>query len=191
MTDDRDQFFDAIFGPRDESFSRLAYENRTVKRAINECGIKPRSWGKLVNMCRDETGQPFFSFDWFNSFFREFPAVLCGKRIGYCGTKPDENGVRKKVCMYQLTLADVLRPQNNMLVRAISSALDDGGVDTAKPFVFVFPLVKKMFCAHNLALDSYDMPTRAQWVFRHEGSTLIVEPSNTLFQAIGGDWYQD
>jgi hypothetical protein len=191
MSDDRDQFFNSIFGPQDESSRQLSYENRTVKRVITECGIKPRSWGRLVNICRDETGHPFFSFNWFNSFFQQFPATLSGKRIGYCGTKADHNGVRQKVCMYQLTLADVLKPQKNMLVRALSTALNDSGVDTGRPFVFVFPVVKKMFCAHNLHVDGYGDEDRAQWLFRTNGSSLIVEPSDTLFRALGNDWYQE
>lgn len=191
MSDDRDQFFNAIFGPQDEFSKQLAYENRTVKRVINECGIKPRSWGRLVNICRDETGHPFFSFNWFNSFFTQFPAQLGGKRIGYCGTKADTNGERKKVCMYQLTLADVLKPQKNMLVRALSAAFNDSGINTDRPFVFVFPVVKKMFCAHNLHLDAYEAEPRAQWLFQTGGSSLFVEPSDTLFHALGNDWYQE
>ena len=161
MTNDRDNFFNSLFNS-DNSSRQLAYENRTVKRVINECGIKPRSWGRLVNLCRDETGNPFFSFDWFNRFFPQFPATLCGKRIGYVGTRPDHNGVKQKVCLYQLSIKDMLRPQNNLLVRAISGALADANVDTEQPFIFVFPVVKKMFCAHNLILDAYEAEARAQ-----------------------------
>jgi|APCry1669189034_1035192.scaffolds.fasta_scaffold00153_7 hypothetical protein len=191
MSDDRDQFFNSLFGPRDDFSRQLSYENRTIKRVINECGVKPRSWGKLVNICRDDTGHPFFSFGWFNNFFSQFPAVLSGKRIGYCGTKVDDAGERKKVCLYQLTVADIFKPQKNLLVRAISTALGDAGVDSSRPFIFVFPVVRKMFCAHNLHVESHDAQVRVQWQFRHEGATMFVEPSATLFTAIGGDWYQD
>lgn len=190
MSDDRDNFFDTVFN-KDDFFTRqLMYENRVVRRAIAECGIKPRSWGRLVNMCRDETGQPFFSCDWFNHFFPSFPARLCAKRIGYCGTRV-EGGERKKVCLYQLTLKDILRPEKNLLVGAVSNALGELNVNTSDPFVLVFPIVKKMFCAHNLSLDTYESDIRAQWVFQHGRKPLIVEPSVTLFGAIGNGWYQE
>lgn len=190
MSDDRDNFFNTVFN-RDDFFTRqLLYENRTVRRAIAECGIKPKSWGRLVNICRDETGHPFFSCEWFNHFFPSFPARLCGKRIGYCGMRND-GGEKKKVCLYQLTLKDLLKPEKNMLVRAVSTALGDLGVSTSEPFVFVFPVVKKMFCAHNLSLSQYESEVRAQWLFMHNGSTLTVEPSDTLFRAIGNSWYEE
>jgi hypothetical protein len=191
MDDNRDDFFNSIFRPKDGFEKQLMYENRVVKRVITECGIKPRSWGKLVNICRDETGHPFFSFNWFNNFFRQFPARLSGKRIGYCGTKADDNGVRKKIGLYELNLADIMRPDKNLLVRAIANALGDSDVDIERPFVFVFPIVRKTFCAHNMSADNGDMASRAQWIFRHERNTMTVEPTNFLFQAIGGDWYQD
>ena len=190
MSDERDNFFNTVFNQDDFFTRQLLYENRTVRRAITECGVKPRSWGRLVNICRDETGHPFFSCEWFNNFFPSFPARLCGKRIGYCGTRI-ENGERKKACLYQLTLKDLLRPEKNLLVRAISTALEDVGVSTDRPFVLVFPVVKKMFCAHNLRLDTYESEVRAQWVFSHGKSPLIVEPSATLFRAIGDNWYQE
>jgi hypothetical protein len=190
MSDNRDDFFGSVF--RQDDFSRqLAYENRVVKRVIGECGIKPRSWGKLVNLCRDNTGQPFFSFDWFNQFFSGFPALLCGKRIGYCGTRVDANG-RQRVSLYQLTLRDVLRPEKNLLVRAVSNALADMSVDTNNQFVFVFPLVKKMFCAHNLDwLDRGESEIHVQWSFTHQRSKLIVEPTESVFRALGNDWYEE
>jgi hypothetical protein len=191
MSDDRDQFFNSLFSQDD--FSRqLSYENRIVRRVITECGIKPPSWGKLVNLCRAETGQPYFSFQWFNLFFNQFPAVLCGKRIGYCGTKQDDNGNKKKMGLYELTMSDIFKPQKNMLVRAISSALHSAGVDTEQPFVFVFPIVRKMFCAHNLHVEPVDFQQpRIQWRFQHEKAAMTIESSASLFQAIGQDWYQD
>jgi len=189
MSGDRDNFFNSVFS-RDDFSRQLAYENRVVRRVITECGIKPRSWGRLVNLCRDETGQPFFSFSWFNHFFRMFPAQLCGKRIGYCGSRAGANGP-ERVSLYQLTLKDVLRPEKNLLVRAVSGAMADAGVDTARPFIFMFPIVKKMFCAHNMSLDRYESEACAQWVFTHQGATLTVEPSVPAFRAIGNSWYEE
>jgi len=189
MTDNRDNFFNSLFSS-DDFTRQLAYENRTIKRAINECGVKPRSWGRLVNLCRDATGHPFFSFDWFNSFFNTFPAKLCGKRIGYVG-HGIRGGERKKLCLYQLNLKEILQPQNNMLVRAISAALVDCKVESNEPFVFVFPIVKKMFCAHNMAFDMGENESRAQWVFNHAGAMMTIEPTDTLFRSIGSEWYQE
>jgi hypothetical protein len=189
MTENRDDFFKSVFGGGNETF-QLAYENRTVRRAINECGVKPKSMGKLVNICRDETGQPFFSFDWFNQFFDAFPATLCGKRIGRVGSGI-RNGERQKLCLYQLNLKELLQPDNNLLVRAISAALVDCKVESNRPFVFVFPVVKKMFCAHNMALDIEKGESRAQWVFNHNGALLTVEPTDSVFRSIGSEWYQE
>ena len=120
---DRDQFFNNLFD--DDKFNyQQSYENRAVRRVITECGITPVSWGKLVNQCRDETGLPYFSFHWFNGFFPDFPAKLCGKRIGWCGKILDGSGGYKKVGLYELPLHEILRPKNNLLLRSISNNLE-------------------------------------------------------------------
>lgn len=189
MSDNRNDFFDAVFNTDD--FRQTGFENRAVRRVINECGIKPRSWGKLVNLCRAQTGQPYFTFSWFNDFFPAFPGQLCGKRIGYCGTVVDDNGVRQKRAAYQLNLADLLKPEKNLFVRAVASALQAAHVDAQKSFVFIFPIVRRMFCAHNLTIETPAEQPRAQWLFTHNNSRLIVEPSAVFFRALGSEWYEE
>ena len=190
----RDQFFDNLFNvaasAEEYGFQKqLSYENRIVRRVFNECGVRPPSWGALVNQCKAETGSPDLSFSWFNHNFPRFPGMLCGKRIGYCGYRRDDAGNKTSLSLYQLSLADIFRDKNNLLVRAISNALRDAQVDTDQPFIFVFPVVRKMYCAHNMDLQHTDKDRpRVQWVFNDD---LRVESSITAFQAIGADWYAE
>jgi hypothetical protein len=148
--------------------------------------------GRLVNLCRDETGQPEFSFSWFNSTFRHFPAVLCGRSIGFCGYDKDEAGNKQKRYIYQLLLAELLTTKFNRLVRAISKALHESAVDDSRPFLFIFTVVRKRFCAHNLEIAcpvSEEQP-RAQWRFDNGSSPLIVEAATPVLRAIGNEWFE-
>lgn len=193
MTDARDQFFNNLFDENADAQSggfqrQLSYESRIVRRVFNECGVKPPSWGRLVNMCRDETGAPEFSFSWFNATFPRFPAKLCGKRIGYCGYRRDDAGNKTSLSLYQLSLAEILATKNNILLRTIAKSLHAAGVEDGQPFIFIFPLVRKMFCAHNLgfACKSQDDTPRVQWVFDGD---IAVESSVTALRTIGPDWF--
>jgi hypothetical protein len=187
---DRDQFFNNLFD--DDKFNyQQSYENRAVRRVITECGITPVSWGKLVNQCRDETGLPYFSFHWFNGFFPDFPAKLCGKRIGWCGKILDGSGGYKKVGLYELPLHEILRPKNNLLLRSISNNLEQFEVADDEKFVFLFSLARKMFCAHNLAVEADGSQPSIRWLFQHEGRSLTVEASASFFKALGSEWYQE
>lgn len=191
MSDFRDQFFGEIFN--DDNFHRqLSYEHRVVKRVFSECGVKVPSMGRLVNLCRDETGHPEFSFSWFNSTFPRFPAVLCGKSVGFCGYDKDDAGNKRKRYIYQLLLSELLMTKYNRLVRAISKALHESAVNDSNPFIFVFTVVRKRFCAHNLSLSfptSEEQP-RVQWRFDNGSSPLIVEPSTAVLRAIGNEWFE-
>jgi len=193
---DRDQFFNHLFDERarehTDGFQRqLSYESRIVRRVFNECGVKVPSWGKLVNLCKDETGTHEMSCAWFNSAFPRFPARLCGKRIGYCGYRRDDAGNKTSLSLYQLTIGELLTAKNNILVRAISKALHVKEVDPERPFVLVFPIVRKFFVAHNLdvAPARGTMP-RVSWRFE-ENLVINIEQSASFFSAVGPDWFQD
>lgn len=191
MSDFRDNFFGEIFN--DNNFaSQLSYESRVVKRVFSECGVKVPSMGRLVNLCRDETGHHEFSFSWFNSTFPRFPAALCGKSIGFCGYDKDDVGNKRKKYLYQLVFSELLNPKNNRLVRAIVKALQASEVNDSKPFLFVFTVVRKRYCAHNLDIDypaSETLP-RTQWRFDDGSSPLIIEPATGVLRAIGNEWFE-
>lgn len=197
--DDRDQFFNNLFDDAANSqtsgFQRqLSYENRIVRRVFNECGVKPvAGWGRIVNMCKAETGTHELSFAWFNSAFPRFPAALCGKRIGYCGYRRDDAGNKTSLALYQLTIPEVLASKHNVLTRAITKALQAFSVDLDRPFAFVFPVVRKFFVAHNMDLPvqpAGNMP-RVFWTYSSpEGGVLHVEQSAPFFAAIGSDWFE-
>ena len=195
---DRDQFFNNLFDDnaraQTDGFQRqLSYENRIVRRVFNECGVKPPSWGQLVNMCRGETGTHEMSFSWFNSAFPRFPATLCGKRIGYCGYRRDDAGNKSSLALYQLTINDMLVAKNNILVRTISKALHNFAVDPNRPFAFVFPIVRKFFVAHNISLSPQPLNdnARVMWTFNSSaGGLMHVEPSIAFFNAVGGEWFE-
>jgi hypothetical protein len=192
VSDSRDQFFSNLFDENSQTsgfFRQLGYENRTVRRVFNECGVRVPSFGRLANLCRDETGHTDFSFDWFNHRFPRFPGKLCGKRIGYCGYRRDDAGNKQSLSIFQLSIGELMAVKHNVLLRAIAKALYAQQVDTEKPFVFVFPVVKKMFCAHNLELPpgTEDAP-RVRWVFDNK---VTVEHSVSAFRAIGPEWFED
>lgn len=202
----RDNFFNAIFsGGESDSFPALSFENRIVRRVFSECGISPRM-GVLVNRCRAETGAPHFSFDWFNENFPEFPGVLSGARIGYCGTRV-VSGVREKRNLYQLDFSDLFRAKKNLFIRALADNLHKKNisVDSVSPFIFVFPVRRKMYCAHNfgqplfptvLSSETVDDPSPPQTdvvlsVYLSQQNRLTVQPTAAVFGGIGGNWYSE
>jgi hypothetical protein len=178
---DRDQFFGNLFDENSENAEavrlqrQLAFEERIIKRVFNECGIKRLGWGKLANECRDMTGHDKLNFNWFNSVYLHFPAVLCGRRIPK---------------LHELTLGDLFKNPTagrNRLCQAVSKNLNRQEVDTGSNFIFVFPVVRTMFCAHNLNIDAGDGP-RVSWHMQFEKMTMTVETTVTLFQALGPEW---
>lgn len=175
---DRDQFFNNLFDENSANAEiareqrQLAYEERTIKRLFAECGIKMGGWGRLVNECRDMTGQPKLNFEWFNAAMR-FPARLCGRRIPK---------------LHELGPADLFKPlAQNRLCKAVIKNLHRQGVDETRPFAFVFPIVRKMYCAHNIESVCHDPGTR--WLVRTEKSLLAVEPTVSFFAGIGSEWW--
>lgn len=175
---DRDQFFNNLFddnGPAAEAAReqrQLAYEERIIKRLFTECGIKINGWGRLVNQCRDMTGHPRLNFQWFNATQR-FPAHLAGRRIPR---------------LHELTAVDLFKPFSaNRLCKAVIKNLQRQAVDETRPFVFVFPIVRKMYCAHNS--ESVTAETGIRWTARMEKALLSVEPSTSFFGGIGAEWW--
>lgn len=180
---DRDQFFSHIF---DEDSDRaaasreqkqLSFEERVIKRLFSECGVKVASWGKLVNACRDATGQPTLNFRWFNSAF-PFPAVLCGRRL-YSG--------RRGPALHELTTLDLLRPpEKNRVVKLVARVLQDQ-VAEDDFFVFVFPVSRKLYCAHNLT--RVDGCTGVRLLFQTPHDLMYIEATESLFAAVGSEWW--
>lgn len=190
MSDDpRDALAKDIFG-EDESgptrqMRQYAYEERVIKRVFAESGVTPRGgWGYFVNQSREMIGVPKLSFQWFNQTFR-FPGVLCGRRIAY---------------MHQLTLPDMIKPPSrNKMLKRIAKQLHKLDIDSAKQkFVFCFPVVRTLFCAHNLrsqAPEAWENPT---WRFQiattlnGEGCSewMFIEPLSGLCQGIpAAEWF--
>jgi hypothetical protein len=178
---DRDQFFGNLFNENSENADavrlqrQLAFEERIIKRVFNECGIKRLGWGKLANECREMTGHDRLNFNWFNSTYKYFPAVLCGRRIPK---------------LHELTLSDLFKNPvagRNRLCQAISKNLQRQEVDPSSNFIFVFPVVRTMFCAHNLNTEAGDLP-RVTWNLQLEKMPMTVELTSTLFPLIGPEW---
>jgi hypothetical protein len=174
---DRNQFFNNLFDDNGDAAEairaqrQLAFEERIVKRAFSDSGVKVGSWGKLVKECQLETGLPKLNFRWFNANTR-FPARLCGRRIPR---------------LHELTIADLFKPAaNNRLFKAITKNLHRQDVDDTKGFAFVFPVVRTMYCAHNLT-DIQSVG--AHWTITTEDAILTVEPATALFKAIGPSWF--
>lgn len=192
--DARDQFFKNIFdanGADAETtkFQRqLSFEDRCVRRIFRECGVSP-AMGALKNACRAYSGHDDFSFQWFNDQFCQFPARLCGKRVSYVGKRND-----KPLYLHQLTIADLFQPNNNLLLRVVSRITQEFGVNTERPFICMFPIVRRMFCAHNLDLENRvsgaKEESRLQWSLFRGNVRLFVESSQSLFSTIGSEWHQ-
>ncbi|NDD52685.1 hypothetical protein EBZ39_02190 [bacterium] len=178
MTLDRDQFFGELFNENSEAAEsareqrQLAYEERTIKRVFRECGIAVKGWRQFVNECRNATGHQNLNFSWFNNSF-SFPARLCGRRIPK---------------LHELTIVDMFKPvDKNRLAKAVIRSLHAQAIDERKAFVFVFPVVRTMYCAHNL--NSMCDESGVRWTLRVNNSVLAVESTVSLFAAIGPDWY--
>lgn len=181
---DRDQFFGELFNEKGANADaireqrQLSFEERVIKRVFTECGAKQTSWGRLVNECRNATGHQHLNFNWFNSTYRQFPGVLCGKRIPR---------------LHELTTLDIFKNPGkvkNRLAAAVANNLHKQDVDPEQPFVFLFPVTRTMFCAHNIDTETGEYP-RIQWraTFRPMNNlVLLVEPTISLFRTIGADW---
>lgn len=173
---DRDNFFENLRDDKGEHVEalraqrQLAYEERVIKRVFSECGIKINGWGRYANRCREATGQDRLNFEWFNQAFRGFPGVLGGKRI------PG---------LHELTLLDLFKPaEKNRLVRAVKRGLNDV---CDSNFVFVFPVTRTTFVAHDREPSSTD--DRIVWS-AFADPPLFVEPSKHFFKAIGTEWFE-
>lgn len=179
----RDQFFSNVFkdGDAAEASSvrrQLSFEERVIKRAFRECGVSVPQWGRYVLHCRSVTGEDGLNFNWFNRTF-PFPAMLCGKRI---------YGSRRGRKIFEMTARDLLLPPaKNKLLRLISRTIEQQGIEADDRFIFVFPIVQKMFCAHNFT-DLPDM-TRSRLTYRFAREEWHIEPTDTVFSAIGADWW--
>lgn len=174
---DRDSFFDNL--KREDTVRdaliraqrQLGFEERCIKRVFSECGIKINGWGRFVNECREATGHDKLTFQWFNQRFRSFPGVLSGKRIPR---------------LHELTLLDLFKPaEKNRLVKAVAKGLTNF---CATNFVFMFPITRTMFVAHDREPSSTD--ERVVWS-AFADPPLFVEPSKHFFQAIGRDWFEE
>lgn len=173
---DRDNFFENLRddkGAHDEAIRaqrQLSYEERCIKRVFSECGIKINGWGRYANRCRESTGHDRLNFQWFNQAFRGFPGRLSGRRIPY---------------LHDLTLLDLFRPlDKNRLVKLVKRKIPDYA---AKNFVFMFPVTRTMFVAHDREPDSTD--NRIVWS-AYAKPPLFIEPSKNFFTAIGNDWFE-
>lgn len=182
---DRDQFFSNLFDENSEQAAasreqkQLSFEERVIKRVFRECGIKVSSWGRLAHDCHEVTGQANLNFRWFNSSFR-FPAMLCGRRI-YMG--------RRGPKLYELTIRDLLKPPpKNRVLKTVSRVIADQGITEDDFFVFVFPVVQKMFCAHNLTIVDGAPGTRLS--FQQPNELIHIEATDTLFAAVGSAWWE-
>lgn len=182
---ERDQFFSHIFDENSDRAAaareqkQLSFEARVIKRLFAECGIKISSWGKLVNSCRDVTGQPILNFRWFNSSFR-FPAVLCGRRL-YTG--------RRGPALHELTVVDLLRPPaKNRAIKLVMYALEEQNVADDVHFVFALPLARKMYCVHNL--PHVDGRPGTRLTFQMPQNVVHIELTESLFSAVGRDWWE-
>lgn len=181
---ERDDFFQNIFNENDQAADairaqrQLAYEERVIKRIFKECGIAVRGWGRYVNECRDMTGHTNLNFFWFNSTFK-FPE-LCGQRIPR---------------LHELSFADIFKPTSkNRLVRAVMKNLAKQEINPSRPFVFVFPVVRSSFCAHNLSLDCKTSSGRVAWTFDPENADaprLTIEQTASFCRCFGGDWFEE
>ncbi len=177
---DRDQFFGDLFSEDNTAAEaireqrQLAYEERVIKRIFSECGIKIAGWGRFVNECRDVTGKDRLNFGWFNRSFRRFPS-LCARRIPR---------------LHELTMADLFKPAaRNRLVKAVIKTLQRIDVDTERQFVFVFPVTRTAFCAHNIELESTAIDRVVWRASNSTGATLFVEPLPMFCQQFGNQWF--
>lgn len=174
---DREQFFNNIFDESGDAaeairFQRqLSFEERIVKRAFKDCGIKVNSWGKLVNECKAATGLHKLNFQWFNTSTR-FPVRLCGRRIPK---------------LHELKISEMFKPApKNRLFNAVIKTMHKLEVDDTQGFLFVFPLTRTMYCAHNVT-DTQSLGPH--WTMVTPQAILTVEPVTSFFQMIGPEWY--
>lgn len=188
---DRDDFFAQLHNeatPAADELRRLrqlAYEERTIKRVITNCGIRINGWSHLARLCRNATDEKKLHFDWFNAEYGgKFPCRLGGKRIPK---------------MHSIMLHELFKPlKKNKLIRRVSAALADVDIDPLLDrYLFVFPIIRTPFCIHTLDTTGpdIDLQHRAQFQIivagknNKTGRTVIIEPLKNACAAIGHDWF--
>ena len=160
---------------------QYSYEERVINRVFTESGVAPKSgWGRYVNESREIIGIPKLCFHWFNTTF-SFPAQLCGKRLTH---------------MHELTLPDVIKqPNKNKMLKRVLSNLYKLDISAQKQkFVFCFPIVRTLFCVHNLRSQDSSSWDRVDWRFQiamqHDGVWLFVEPLASFCRGLpASDWF--
>lgn len=185
MSDDpRDALAKNIFGDEagtTRQMRQYAYEERVIKRVFAGSGITPRGgWGYFVNQSREMIGVPKLSFQWFNSTF-QFPSILCGKRIPY---------------MHELTLVDLIKPSHRHKIwKRVLGEVYKIDIDISRQkFAFCFPVVRTLFCAHNMRSQTAESWDKTDWRFQismqADGNWLFVEPLATLCRGIpAAEWF--
>lgn len=185
--DPRDELAKHLFDEDDDNSTikqlrQYAYEERVIKRVFTESGVAPKSgWGRYVNQSREVIGFPKLCFQWFNNNFR-FPGQLCGKRI---------------TRMHELTLTDLIKPpaRNKMFKRVLSN-LHKLEINLQKrKFVFCFPVVRTLFCVHNLRCQESASWDRVDWrlqiATQSDGVWLFVEPLASFCRGLPADeWFE-
>ena len=152
---------------RDAFFNNLFNEDGDAIEAIRfqrQLSFEERTVKRAFTEC---------GINWFNSSYR-FPARLCGRRIPK---------------LHELTIHDLFKPKKNRLVHAVVKNLAKQEVDPDEKFVFVFPVTRKMFCAHNLTPDRSAGIDTISWQFKTDDWQLTVEPTVSFFGTPGADWY--
>jgi hypothetical protein len=87
-------------------------------------------------------------------------------------------------------MADLFKPAaRNRLVKAVMKTLQRIDVDTERQFVFVFPVTRTAFCAHNIELESTAIDRVVWRASNSTGATLFVEPLPMFCQQFGNQWF--
>lgn len=186
MPDDpRDALAEELFGDkRNDTAARqirqLSYEERVIKRVFAESGIAPlQGWWPYIRQSEAVVGVPKLSFQWFNESFSRFPGVLCGKKLPY---------------MHEITMKQLMQPApNNTLIKRVMKHLQQ--LNNPRHFVFCFPVVRRIYCAHNLTSQTTDTwhndRWRAQVAMRADDQWLFVEPLGPMCRDINPmTWFE-
>lgn len=177
----RDKTREEAAQARDETLAETA-----IKQALSRAGYLPHvgSWAALGNKCRDATGSPKMTLEWFHAEYPAFPVQLAAANVPFT---------------YATNLRDLFDGFRKMpIFKVYGKAFNDAGLSEIQSyFGLVFRDIRRLMVLHNYPRrddivtleDDEDQGTLV--AHRFKDVTYTLETYDRFLLAIGPGWLQD
>lgn len=189
MADPNDGFFKQFDVNRDKSREQREQDRSdnlaeaVLKRVFSHAGISG-AWGQFARNCRQETGSPTLTFDWFHANYPNFPVRLGASPVPFT---------------YQISLRELMDGFLKLKVfTAYKQFLTATQIDDTETSVaMVFREVRRMMVLHNYPrgrdIDALKLPHNqgTRIVHQFHDVTYTLETFDSFLGDIGGSWFSE